>query len=114
MIIKIIGCCKWYPQQPYQAETFQQAAQPAQLVPVAVAAGKLLLPVKACYKPKSKVNIKDDRNKRQQLQYRVQLPKGRGLVCSRAGFYAFYNFYCLGAQLQQHRTKMQHIPAPEF
>lgn len=84
-----------------------------QLVAVAVAAVKCLLPVKAADQPEREVKVNSHRNKRHPLYYRVQLPEGRRIIRSCTGFYTVPCFPCLRAQLQQQRAKVQQILRPE-
>jgi len=72
------------------------------------------LPVKASYQPVSQVKVNHDRNKRQQLQYRVQVMKGRRFISRCTDFYAIPNFQCLGTPFQQQGTKIQQVLKPKF
>src|SRR3569833_1363506 len=86
-VAKIIDGGINYPQNPQQGCGRQQAAQPAEFEQGPVHQHGLQPAIKVLNKPKGKLQVSDDRNKYQQLQYRVQQ----------------------NDLLQQHRDKLQQV-----
>ena len=82
--------------------------QPPQLVPVPVTSIKFQPLVKVFYQLMRPVKVNDDRNKHQQLQYRVQLPKDGRFISSCTCFYTITNLQYQNALLQQQGAEMQH------
>src|SRR6185437_434587 len=93
-ITKISDSGVSYPQQPQQSGGSQQTTQPSEFKTGPVHQDGLEAAVKILYQHTRPVQVRDNRNEYEQLQYRVQQLKSPRCIRGRPGTDAFPDLQC--------------------